>query len=118
MDKLFVTIIGILGIGLTYWFFLMKKEKKVEARGTISVIVEGGYNPNVIAIKKDVKTTLVFTRKDPNPCLEEIVIPDFKIKRLLPLGMPISVILDPHTSGEYQLSCGMHMFHGKIIVHE
>lgn len=30
MDKLFVTIVGILSILFTFWFFLMKKEKEVE----------------------------------------------------------------------------------------
>lgn len=118
MDKVLVTIVGAFGIGLTYWFFFMKRDQRVEAHGTISIKVEGGYTPNVVALKKGIETTLIFTRKDPNPCLEEIVIPDFKIKRPLPLGIPVSITLMPKTIGEYQLSCGMHMFHGKIIVHE
>jgi plastocyanin domain-containing protein len=118
MDKLLVSTGGVLGIAITYWFFMMKTEHKVEAEGKVSITVEGGYSPNVIALKKGVKTTLIFTRKDPNPCLEEMVIPDFKIKRLLPLGKSVSVILEPHQIGTYQLSCGMHMFHGKILVHE
>ena len=103
MDKVFVTTSGVIGILLTYWFFFMKKEQKVEASGIITVVVDGGYSPNVIAIKRDVKTTLVFTRKDPSPCLEEILIPDFKIKRPLPLNKSVSVVLEPHISGEYQM---------------
>lgn len=56
MDKIIVIIIGIAGIAFTYWFFLMKKEKVIEASDSIDIMVEGGYSPEVISIKKG-KTT-------------------------------------------------------------
>ncbi|MFA6005437.1 MAG: cupredoxin domain-containing protein [Patescibacteria group bacterium] len=118
MEKIIVTLFGIIGIAVTYWFFFKKEERQVEAHGTIHITVDGGYVPQVISIKNNSKTKIIFTRKDPNPCLEDVLIPDFKIKRALPLKIPVSVTLEPHKIGEYQLSCGMHMFHGKIIVHE
>ncbi len=115
-DKILVGITGIIGIIFTYWFFLMKREKIVEARDTIDIIVDGGYNPDTIAIPFGRKTTINFFRKDPNTCLEEVVLSDFKIKKYLPLNQKVSVEITPKKRGEFPFACGMNMFHGRLIV--
>lgn len=116
MDKIIITIFGALGIGATYWFFLMKRERAVSVAGTIDIIVDGGYSPEVISIPKGKPTKINFIRKDPNTCLEEVVIGDFKIRKTLPLNQKVTVELTPQAVGEFKFSCGMNMFHGKIIV--
>ena len=115
-DKIIVTIVGLLGIAFTYWFFLMKKEKEVKVQDSVDIVVNGGYSPNVISIPKGKPTTLNFIRKDPSSCLEEIVIPDFKIRKYLPLNKTTPIQITPKKSGTFEISCGMNMFHGKIIV--
>ena len=115
-DKIIVTIVGALGIIFIYWFFLMKKDKVVAASGVIDVIVEGGYNPDVISIPRGKTTTINFIRKDPSSCLEEVVLGDFKIRKYLPLNQKFSIELTPKQSGEFGYACGMNMYHGKIIV--
>lgn len=116
-DKIIVTLAGIiLGI-FTYWFFLMKKEKKeVKAQGEIEIVVRGGYSPEIISLERGKKTTIYFLRKDPSSCLEEVVLSDFKIRKFLPMNERIAIELTPQKTGEYPFSCGMNMFHGKIIV--
>lgn len=124
MDKIIVTIFGILGIGFTYWFFLMKKGKRVKVADSVDsagslqvdIIVEGGYSPEVISIPKGKTTKLNFIRKDPSSCLEEVVLPDFRIRKYLPLNQKVTIEISPDKAGEYKFSCGMSMFHGKIIV--
>lgn len=116
MDKLIVTIFGIASIGFIYWFFFGKKEESVQAKSVWSILVEGGYKPSTITIPLGKPTTLTFTRKDPNSCLEEIVLPDFKIKKFLPLHKAITVTISPVKKGTYDIHCGMNMYHGKIIV--
>jgi len=116
IDKILITIFGLLGILFTYWFFLGKKEETVEVKDKIEITVEGGYKPDTIKIPKGKSITLSFFRKDPNPCLEEIIIPDFKIKKFLPLNQKISITFTPEKKGTYTISCAMNMFHGKIIV--
>lgn len=115
-DKIIVTIVGLLGIGFIYWYFLMKNEEEVAAVGAINVIVEGGYNPEVISIPKGKTTKINFIRKDPTSCLEEVVLGDFKIRKYLPLNQPVTVELTPLQTGEFDYACGMNMYHGKIIV--
>lgn len=118
MDKIFVAILSIVGIFFTYWFFLMKKEDEavVVKTNSVDITVDGGYQPNVIEIPKTKETTLRFFRKDPSSCLEEVVLPDFKIRKYLPLNKMTPIQVTPRKEGTYEISCGMNMFHGKIIV--
>jgi plastocyanin domain-containing protein len=120
MDKLLVAIFSISGIVFTYWFFLMRKDDEavVVTTNTIDITVEGGYSPSVISIPKNKQTTINFTRRDPSSCLEEVVLPDFKIKKYLPLNKTIAIQITPIKNGTFEISCGMNMFHGKIIVSE
>lgn len=116
LDKIFVTFAGLLVMALTYWFFLMKRERVTAVSDSVDILVEGGYSPEVISILRGKTTKLNFFRKDSNPCLEEVVLGDFKIHKSLPLGQKVTVELTPQRNGEFGYSCGMNMFHGKIIV--
>ncbi len=116
IDKILVLIFSGLGIALTYWFFLMKKEKEIAVSDTVDITVEGGYNPEVISIPFGKTTKLNFIRKDTNSCLEEVVLGDFKVKKFLPLNQKVTIELTPEKKGEFGYSCGMNMFHGKIVV--
>lgn len=116
MNKIIVTFLGFGLIGFIYWFFFGKRQEVVMAGQKIEILVEGGYKPSVIKIKKDKKTVISLLRKDPSSCLEEFVLSDFKIKKYLPLGKTVEIELNPQEAGEYSFHCGMNMFHGKIIV--
>lgn len=113
-------LVNILGAGLiavTVWFFLGKKEEVVtQVKGSVTITVDGGYTPNVIQIKKGETTTLNFFRKDPSSCLEEVVIPDLKVRQFLPLDKTTPITITPHKAGTFDIHCGMNMFHGKIEV--
>lgn len=119
MDKLIVTIAGITLIIFIYWFFFGKKPsfaKATEGQGMTRVVVDGGYTPSVIQIPIGKPTTLTFIRRDPNTCLEDFYIPDFKVKEYFPMNKPVAITLTPPTKGTFGFHCGMNMFHGKIIV--
>jgi plastocyanin domain-containing protein len=116
LDKIIVIIASILGMGFTYWFFLAKKEKEVQVSDSVDITVDGGYSPEVISIQKGRTTKLNFIRKDPTACLEDLVLGDFKIRKNLPLNQKVVVELTPQKSGEFTYTCGMNMYHGKIIV--
>lgn len=116
MDKIVVTILGFIGIIFTVWFFLMKKEKQVSVTDEVDITVSGGYSPEVISIPVGKVTKINFLRTDPTDCLSEVVLGDFKIKKELPLNQKVTVEIKPEKAGEYVYSCGMNMYHGKIIV--
>ncbi len=117
VDNIFVLLFSISGIAFTYWFFLMKKEEvALVTSDSVDIIVNGGYQPEVISIPKNKTTKINFLRQDPSSCLEEVILSDFKVKKYLPLNQKVSVEITPDKVGEYQFSCGMNMFHGKINV--
>lgn len=116
MDKTIVLVTGLVGVIFTLWFFFGKKQIVVEAGDEIDILVKGGYSPDVISIARGRKTKINFLRTDNNTCLEEVILSDFKIKRYLPINEKVSMEIIPDKTGEYQFSCGMGMFHGKIIV--
>lgn len=116
LDKLIVALFSIGGIVFTYWFFLMKNEKQVEVTDSVDIIVDGGYIPNTIVIKKGKTTKINFLRKDPSSCLEEVVLGDFNTRKYLPLNKKVTIELKPKEEGEFTYACSMNMYHGKIII--
>ena len=118
LDKFLVSLFGLVGIAFTYWFFLLKKEEVVSVTDSVDITVDGGYSPSTISISKGKTTKINFLRKDSSSCLEEVVLSDFKIKKYLPLNQKVSVEITPKKEGTYPFSCGMNMFHGKIIVED
>ena len=116
MEKLLVTFSGIGLIGLIYWFFFGTKENSMSASDQWTITVDGGYKPSTIKVHKNKPATLTFLRKDSNSCLEEIIFPDYKIKKYLPLNKPVEINLSPPHPAKSGFHCGMNMFRGKIKV--
>jgi plastocyanin domain-containing protein len=117
IDKIVVLLVSILGIIFTYWFFLKKEESEVKVtNNAVDIIVEGGYKPGSIIIPLSKTTKLNFLRKDASSCLEEVVLADFKVRKFLPINEKVTVAITPQKKGEFSFSCGMGMFHGKLIV--
>lgn len=115
LDKELITILGIIVILFIYWFFLFKREKEIRVSNEVDIIVNGGYSPEVISIPVGKITQINFIRKDPTECLSEVVLGDFKIRKDLPLNQKVTIEISPKKKGEYIYSCGMGMYHGKII---
>jgi plastocyanin domain-containing protein len=119
LDKWLVLASGIGFSAFIIKYFLLYKDSVVNITGNVvTIVVDGGYTPQTIKVKKDQKIVLNFNRKDPSSCLEEVVLPDFGKRVFLPLDRTTSIEIEPKKVGEYEISCGMNMFHGKVIVYE
>ena len=82
----------------------------------VTVVVQGGYKPDLIVARRGVPLKLVFDRRESSPCSDEIVLPDFGIRRALPAFARTELEIVPERAGEYEFSCGMNMLHGRILV--
>ncbi len=118
IDKLLVGFGGITAILLVAWFFFGKKTHEVSVENQVRITVDGGYSPNLIRVKRGQPVTLQFLRRDPSGCLEEIVLPDYGIRKSLPLNRETAVTIVPNQVGEFDFACGMNMYRGKIRVGE
>jgi Cu+-exporting ATPase len=94
--------------------FFFAKKREVQAESRITVVVDGGYTPDLIVVRRGSPVTLIFDRRDSGPCTDEIVLPDFGIRRPLPTGRRTAITVVPQHVGEFSFSCGMNMLHGRI----
>ncbi|HEX2717391.1 MAG TPA: cupredoxin domain-containing protein [Gemmatimonadaceae bacterium] len=83
-----------------------------------TIVVRGGYTPSAIRAKAGQPLRLVFDRQDDSSCSEEIVLPDFGIRRYLPTGAKTAIEVTPPRAGRYEFTCGMGMLHGALVVED
>jgi len=100
-----------------YVFFFGKRRVAVRAASRdVTVVVKGGYSPDLIVARRGVPLRLVFDRRESSPCSDEIVFPDFGVRRALPAFAKTEVEIVPDRTGEFEFTCGMNMLHGKLLV--
>jgi len=86
---------------------------------TVKVILGAeGYQPASFNLRQGVPARIEFVRQIEGACGEEIIIPEYNIKRELPLNKSVVVEFTPDNAGEYVFTCGMNMLRGKIVVRE
>lgn len=84
----------------------------------VTITVDGGYSPQQVRVKAGRPVRLVFDRKDTGSCSEEIVLPDFGVRKFLPTGQQTTIEVTPPTAGRYEFTCGMSMLRGAIIAED
>jgi plastocyanin domain-containing protein len=122
LDKLLVLLGGLAAIFWIIWFFFLARRTVATATTNdagvqqVDILVSGGYTPDVVRVRQGTPVRLVFDRRETNPCSEEIVLPDFGIRRFLPPGRETAVEFTPEKAGTFDFMCGMGMLHGKLVV--
>lgn len=77
---------------------------------------EKGFTPTEVYAPKGAPLTLLFTRTSDNTCADEVVFPELKIRRPLPLHETVAVALPTEVAHTYKFQCGMAMWQGNIVV--
>ena len=62
--------------------------------------------------------SITFDRKETSSCSEEIVLPDFGVKRFLPAFEKTTIDIVPSEVGTFAYTCGMGMLRGEIVVED
>lgn len=121
-----VIVAGLAAITWVNWYFFVAGRTAAPAiaggSGAASqeqtIIVSGGYSPAVIRAKAGRPLRLVFDRRDTGGCSEEVVFPDFGIRRFLPTGQKTVVEITPPAAGRYEFTCGMSMLRGAVVAED
>lgn len=117
-----VNLAGVLAIAWTVWYFFLSRRQSVATAiagagvQEIDVLVKGGYKPDVVRVAPNVPLRLRFRREESSTCSEEVVFPDFGIKRSLPAFATTTIDLPASPPGTYGFACGMDMLHGSLVV--
>jgi plastocyanin domain-containing protein len=123
-DRIAAAVGGVAALSFLWVFFFGRKRPAVAARETetgaqeIRVVVSGGYTPGRILARRGRPLRLLFDRREENPCSDEVVLPEWGIRRALPAFAVTPVEVVPERTGEFPFSCGMNMLHGAIEVVE
>jgi plastocyanin domain-containing protein len=122
-DRIVAAAGGVALILFLYVFFFGRRGEAAASRGAggwqeATIVVSGGYDPDVIVAKKDTPLRLIFDRREDSPCSDEVILPEFEIRRALPAFAKTEIDVVPRRVGEFPFSCGMNMLHGKIKVVE
>ena len=85
--------------------------------GDINVIAnDKGFIPSSVAVKKGASTTLVFTRTTDDTCAKEVVFPELKVTKELPLNQKVAFDVPAADARTLTFQCGMGMFKGKVVI--
>ena len=121
-SQLLVSLGGLAAILWVNWYFFLARRRATVAqvgdRGVQQsiIIVKGGYSPSEIKVRRGLPVRLVFDRQETSSCSEEIVFPDFGIRKFLPAHQRTSIEFTPDKPGSFEFTCGMSMLRGKLVV--
>ncbi|MCC3158415.1 cupredoxin domain-containing protein [Hymenobacter sp. 15J16-1T3B] len=123
LAEIFVTAGGLALAGLVVWYFFFAAPEAavsaVSAAGgvqEVAVTVKGGYSPAVIEVQHGRPVQLSFYRDEDADCSEEVVFPDFNLRRALPAFQTTLIELLPQQPGRFEFTCGMGMLRGSLVV--
>lgn len=84
-----VVLAGVSLIALINWYFFFSEpvaaSMSPSAGGIaeVPIVVHGGYSPGTVRVLRGSRVRLVFDRQEDSSCSEEVVFPDFGIRRFL-----------------------------------
>jgi len=113
---------GVAAIAWVNWYFFLAGRQAATATAgaggvqEVTITVHGGYEPAEVRLQKGVPARLVFDRQETSGCSEEVVLPDFGIRRFLPAFQKTTVELTPEQAGSFEFTCGMSMLRGRLVV--
>ncbi len=91
------------------------KHKSKTQRVTVVLTESQGYKPDSFTLRKGVLAKVTFIRHGEG-CGDVVVIPNYGVRRKLPMNDPVVVTFRPRETGTFGFSCGMNMYKGEIVV--
>ncbi|MBF9238651.1 cupredoxin domain-containing protein [Hymenobacter sp. BT683] len=120
--EIIVTLTGLALVAFVVWYFFFSARQTASAVSSssgvqeVDITVKGGYSPDVIEVERGKPVQLSFYRDEENSCSEEVLFPDFSIRRDLPAFKTTLVELLPDKPGRFEFTCGMGMLRGSLVV--
>lgn len=122
--ELAVAVSAVAAIGWVNWYFFLAGRTPVAAgvagagAQEVRIVVRGGYEPASVRVRRGTPVRLVFDRQETSGCSEEVVFPDFGVRKYLPAHERTVVEITPERAGVYEFTCGMSMLRGRLTVEE
>ena len=75
-----------------------------------------GFSPSEVKLEKGKPAQLVFVRTSDETCAKEVVFPELKIEKPLPLNTPVSIEIPTAEARTLTFQCGMAMYKSSVLI--
>ena len=83
----------------------------------VSVKVDSkGFAPSEVKLEKGKPASLVFVRTTDQTCAKQVVFPELKIEKELPLNTPVRIDVPTGDARSLTFQCGMGMYKSAVLV--
>jgi plastocyanin domain-containing protein len=84
----------------------------------VKVIVDAtGFQPSEVRLEKGTPASVVFVRTTESTCAKDVVFPELKLERRLPLDTPVAIDIPTGDARTLVFQCGMGMYKIAVVVH-
>ena len=115
-------VIALILIAFIVWWFFGKhtestrKSTIVNDEQTATIVVNGGYSPSTVILKKGIPAQVNFDMHDSTACLSHVVFEQLGVNEDLTKQKITTINIPTDKAQTFNFACGMDMFHGKVIV--
>ncbi len=104
------------GVVVSMWAACAKPAPPLVS-GDVPVIADGeGFKPSEVRFTKGRSAALVFTRTSDETCATEVVFPALGIRKDLPKGQAVRIVVPTEREQTLSFECGMGMYKSKVVV--
>ncbi|MCC4477269.1 cupredoxin domain-containing protein [Limosilactobacillus reuteri] len=120
--RIAVIIIALFLIAFIVWWFFGKhtesagKSTIVNDEQTATIVVNGGYSPSTVILKKGIPAQVNFDMHDSTACLSHVVFEQLGVNKDLTKQKITTINIPTDKAQTFNFACGMDMFHGKVVV--
>ncbi|CCI84606.1 hypothetical protein FC52_GL001636 [Lactobacillus pasteurii DSM 23907 = CRBIP 24.76] len=122
ISQILILLVAIaLIIFIVWWFFAPRQEQAasgqiVNNQQIAEIVVNGGYSPSTIVLKKGIPAKVKFNLQDSTACLSRITFEQLGVNTALDKDQAATIEIPTDKATTFNFACGMDMFHGKVVV--
>jgi len=80
------------------------------------IVDDKGFTPSHVEVQKGKPASLVFVRTTDDTCAKEVVFPDIKLEKDLPLRTAVAIDIPTSEARTLTFQCGMAMYKSAVVI--
>jgi plastocyanin domain-containing protein len=80
------------------------------------IVDDKGFTPSHVELQKGQAASLVFVRTTDDTCAKEVVFPDLKLEKDLPLRTAVAIDIPTGDARTLTFQCGMAMYKSAVVI--